>query len=170
VVLAEQRRGEGLQLAQLPFGGAVDELHRARDLDVDLDARLVHQLEAEAVALGLGGGRLSARFEVLGDSLAQRVDESLFVQRSLAPERGHDVGEVDPLAAARRFLRRAELLDRADDDSTDKGRRQGQLVVDEALKDRSERHARARGGVARLSRAVRARSGSMRARRDERHQ
>jgi hypothetical protein len=44
----DQRRRERLQLAQLPLGGAVDQLHRARDLDVDLDARLVHQLELPA--------------------------------------------------------------------------------------------------------------------------
>ena len=142
VVLADQRRGEGLQLAQLPLRGAVDELHGARDLDVDLDARFVHQLEAEAVALGLAGRRFSLRVEVLGDLPAQRVDEGLLVQRRLALQRRHDVGIVDSLAGARRFLRWAEQLDRADDDAADQGRRQGQLVVDEALKDRSDRHAR----------------------------
>ena len=46
VLLSHQRRGEGLQLAQLPFRGAVDQLHRPRDLDVDLDPGFVHQLEA----------------------------------------------------------------------------------------------------------------------------
>jgi hypothetical protein len=155
VALALQRRGEGLELAQLPFGGAVDQLHGARDLDVDLDARLVHQLEAKAVARGLVGGRWGAGVELFGNLSAQRVDEGLLVQRCLALERRHDVGAVKSLAAARRFLGRAEQLDRAEGDPADQSRRQGQLVVDEALEDRSDRHA-AGSGVPGLSRAARA--------------
>jgi hypothetical protein len=155
VVLADQGRGERLQLAQLPVGGAVDELDGARDLDVDLDARLVHQLEPRAVALRLSGARRGARVEVLGDLAAQRIDKRLFVERGLPLQRRHDLGVVNPLAAAGGLLRRAEELDRAEGHAPDQGRCQGQLVVDEALQDRSDRHA-GPGGVARLSGRVRA--------------
>jgi hypothetical protein len=71
-----QRRREGLQLAQLPFGGAVDDLRRARDLDVDLDARFVDQFELGRPAARRCGG-LAHRAHLAGDAAAQRVAERL---------------------------------------------------------------------------------------------
>ena len=141
VGLADQRRREGLQLAQLPFGGAVDQLHRARDLDVDLDARLVHQLEAVPPATRLACRARRAARRVLRRPAAQRLDEGLLVLGGVALQRGDDVGVVHALAAAGAVLRRAEQLDRAGDDARHERRRQRQLVVDEALEERSDRHA-----------------------------
>lgn len=73
---AAQRGGEGLQLAQFPLGRAVDDLHRAGDLDVNLDPGLVHQLETAG-----GAGRraeigLVLRREFAHHAFAQRVQEA----------------------------------------------------------------------------------------------
>ena len=49
-----QRGGESLQLAQLPLGRGVNKLHGARNLDIDLDTRLVHQFQFARLACARG--------------------------------------------------------------------------------------------------------------------
>ena len=137
--LADQRRGEHLQLAQLPLGGRVDQLHRPRDLDVDLDARLVHQLEAVERRLRLFARRVGALREIFGDLLLQRLDEGALERDRAAAQDTHEVGLVHALAGTADG-RRAEQLDRAGDDARHEGRRTREFVVDETLEDRSDRH------------------------------
>ncbi len=141
VALADQRRGEGLQLAQLPLGGAVDQLHRARDLDVDLDPRFVHQLQPAAFRFRKCS--IALLVELFRDLAAQRIDERLLVERRVALQRRHEVGVVDAFAAGRcRFLRGTEQLHRSGEHAGDERRCECQLVVDEALEERSDRHGR----------------------------
>src|SRR5207247_12977 len=83
--LPDQRRRESLQLAQLPLGGRVDRLYRARDLDIDLDSRFVHQLEPAQTGRGVSAcaeRRLLVR-ELLLHTAAQCVDETALVGRGL---------------------------------------------------------------------------------------
>jgi hypothetical protein len=132
VVVPHQRRGEGLQLAQLPFGGAVDQLHRPGDLDVDVDPRLVHQLEARQAVARLGGVRLAPRFRLFAHTLGERLDEGLLEQSGVAIQRLDDLRVVASFAEAG-AARRAEQLRRAGEDPGDERRRAGQFVLDEAL-------------------------------------
>ena len=120
--LADQRRREHLQFAQLPFGRAVDELHGPRDLDVDLDARLVHELEAVERGDVLVERRISAPGQILGDLLLQRFDERALVLRRALAQARHHVGVLHPLGTAGGVVCRSEQLDRAGNDSRDKGR------------------------------------------------
>ena len=135
VGLPGQRRGEGLQLAQLPFGRAVDELHCARYLDVDLDPGFVHQLEAAESGSAFGEARLARPVDLLADALRQRLDEGPLVQPGIALQVPDDLGVVRSFACARRavVLRRAEELNGARQHTGDERRREGQLVLDEAL-------------------------------------
>ena len=100
VLQAAQRGGEGLQLAQLPLGGAVDDLHGARDLDVDLDARLVHQLEAAERSRRLRGRPASCDWPARAHAVAQRLEEARLVARALALQRLDQLEVVLALAAA----------------------------------------------------------------------
>ena len=109
VGLTRERRGEGLQLAQFPFGGAVDELHGARDLDVDLDARFIHQLQAAKTGTHFGKAGFARPVDLFSHAFRQRLDEGLFVQRRIALQRLDDFGVMATLACTRRaaLLRRA---------------------------------------------------------------
>ena len=134
VALADQGRGEGLQLAQLPLGRAVDQLHRPRDLDVDLDARFVHQLEAAEPGARLGEARFAWPVDLFANALGQRFDEGLLEQAGVALQGLDDLGVVAALTGvAAAVLRRAEKLHGARQDPLDERGREGQFVLDETL-------------------------------------
>ena len=134
VLLSDQRRGEGLQLAQFPFRGAVDQLHRPRDLDVDLDPGFVHQLEAAQTGARIGKARLARPVGLFPNPLRQRLDEGLLEQAGVALQRLDDLRVVAALAGAGAAVPRGtEQLDGAGEDPGDERWREGQLVLDEAL-------------------------------------
>jgi len=149
VGLADEGGGEGLQLAQLPLGSGVDQLHRARELDVDLDTRLVHQFEAAGGCSRIGGQAV-ALFGERGDhAIAQCFAESALVVHGRRLQRLSQRELMRPLGARKTVVFRVvQQLQAAREHMLDQRRCQCQFIVDESLKYRSDRH----GGTSRTKR------------------
>ncbi|MFO1335655.1 MAG: hypothetical protein U1E80_11330 [Piscinibacter sp.] len=147
---AAQRGGEGLQLAAFPFGRAVDQLHRARDLDVGLDARFVHQLERGRRRCDGRPGRAVLRRELALHAFAQRLEEARLVARTLALQRFDDLELALALTRGQGVARVAQQGQRAGHAALDHRRRTGELVVDELQQLGVSAHACGGIGLRRL--------------------
>ena len=137
---AGERRGVRLQLPELPLGGAVDELGSARQLDVDLDPRLVHEREvgeAEERRRRLARSRHGGVVELLLHAPAQRLDERRLEALAATGQGLRDLGLVGPLARTVAALAALpQQLQAAGDDLAGDRRGEHELVVDELLQVR----------------------------------
>ena len=139
--LTDQRRGEGLQLAQFPFGGGVDQLHGARDFDVDLDPRLVHQFESAARTGHAAGKAVLRVVERLLHSDVHGLHERVLEGRAMNLQGLRDGRLLAAFARGERaVLGVAQQPQRTGDRAFDERRRARQLIVDELLQHGSDRH------------------------------
>ena len=119
VRLPDQCRREGLQLAQLPFGGRVDELDRPRDLDVDIGEGLVDELQSAEAALGVRRPLGRTALRAFGHDRTQGLDERRLVQVALLLQGGDQLEVVIAFGGGEAVLALAQELQGAGQDARD---------------------------------------------------
>jgi len=148
VQVADQRRDEGLQLAQLVLGRALDRLDGVRQLDIQRHLVLVDEGQRGGLLRGRlrgGAGLHRPGLRQLGAHLLlERAHEVVGQPRLVLQQRLHQVADRRALQRRQRGQRLARMVHRAFDELVEQQRGAQHLVVDELLQGRG--HGRGRHG------------------------